>query len=80
MMIAQCVDMIPGEFIHTFGDCHIYNNHIEPYINYQKSNKAHKLPIMIINPDKKDIFSFTVEDFKLCDYTSHGKISYPISV
>lgn len=80
MMIAQCVNMIPGEFIHTFGDCHIYNNHIETYIASQMDNEPYPLPKMIINPNKTDIFSFTIEDFTLVDYKSHNKIDYPISV
>lgn len=80
MMVAQCVNMIPGEFIHTFGDCHIYNNHIETYISSQMDNEPYPLPKMIINPNKTDIFSFTIEDFTLVDYKSHNKIDYPISV
>lgn len=80
MMVAQCVNMIPGEFIHTFGDCHIYNNHIDIYISSQMNNEPYDLPKMIINPEKKDIFSFTIDDFTLVDYKSHGKIDYPISV
>jgi len=80
MMIAQCVNMIPGEFIHTFGDCHIYNNHIETYIASQMDNEPYPLPKMVINPKKKDIFSFTIDDFTLVDYQSHKKIDYPISV
>lgn len=80
MMVAQCVNMVPGEFIHTFGDCHIYNNHIEKFIEEQFINEPYDLPKMIINPNKIDIFSFTIDDFKLVDYKSHGKIDYPISV
>lgn len=80
MMVAQCVNMIPGEFIHTFGDCHIYNNHIDTYIASQRDNEPYPLPKMIINPEKKDIFSFTIDDFTLVDYQSHGKIDYPISI
>ena len=80
MMVAQCVNMLPGEFIHTFGDCHIYKNHIETYIASQMDNTPYELPTMIINPEKKDIFSFTIDDFKLDDYQSHKKIDYPISI
>lgn len=80
MMIAQCVDMLPGEFVHTFGDCHIYNNHIKTFIEKQLTNEVLELPSMSINPEKKDIFSFTIDDFVLNDYKSHGKIDYPISV
>ena len=80
MMVAQCVNMIPGEFIHTFGDCHIYNNHINKFIEEQKDNEPYPLPKMIINPNKNDIFSFTIDDFTLVDYQSHKKIDYIISV
>lgn len=80
MMIAQCCDMLPGEFIHTFGDCHIYNNHIDTFIASQMDNEPYQLPIMDINPNKKDIFSFTIDDFQLEDYKSHNKIDYPISI
>lgn len=80
MMVAQCVNMVPGEFIHTFGDCHIYNNHIDTYTSSQMDNEPYPLPKMIINPEKKDIFSFTIDDFTLVDYQSHGKIDYPISI
>ena len=80
MMVAQCTNMVAGEFIHTFGDCHIYNNHIDTYIASQMDNEPYQLPIMDINPNKKDIFSFTVDDFKLEDYQSHKKIDYVISI
>lgn len=80
MMVAQCVNMIPGEFIHTFGDCHIYNNHIAKFIEEQSVNELYDLPVMKINPNKTDIFSFTIEDFTLVDYKSNNKIDYPISV
>lgn len=80
MMIAQCVNMVPGEFIHTFGDCHIYRNHIETYLKEQQMNEPYELPKMWINPEVKNIDEFKFEDFKLIDYKSHGKIEYPISV
>lgn len=80
MMIAQCVDMVPGEFIHTFGDCHIYRNHIETYLKEQQMNEPYELPKMWINPGVKNIDEFKFEDFKLIDYKSHGKVEYPISV
>jgi len=80
MMVAQCTNMVAGEFIHTFGDCHIYNNHIDTYIASQMDNEPYQLPIMDINPNKKDIFSFTIDDFKLEDYQSHKKIDYVISI
>lgn len=79
MMIAQCVDMIPGEFIHTFGDVHVYSNQIEKF-KEQLERDLLPLPSMKINPEVKDIFSFQYSDFELMDYQSHPKIDYPISV
>lgn len=80
MMIAQCVNMVPGEFVHTFGDCHVYKNHIDTYIASQMDNEPYPLPKMVINPEKKDIFSFEIDDFTLVDYKSHPKVSYFISI
>ncbi len=80
MMIAQCVNMVPGDFIHTFGDLHIYSNHIFKYRTEQMNREPYPLPKMWINPEVKDIFSFTIDDFKLIDYKSHDKIEYEISV
>lgn len=79
MMIAQCVNMIPGEFIHTFGDIHVYSNQIEKF-KEQLEREPLPLPKMKINPEVKDIFSFKYSDFELVDYQSHPKIDYPISV
>jgi thymidylate synthase len=70
MMIAQVCDLEPGEFIHTFGDVHIYNNHIEQ-VNLQLSRKPLLLPTMKLNPSVKNIFDFTFEDFTLENYQSH---------
>lgn len=80
MMVAQCVNMIPGDFVHTFGDVHIYNNHEDTFITQQLDREPLALPKIWINPEKKDIFSFTIDDFKLEGYESHPKIEYPISV
>lgn len=79
MMIAQCTNMVHGEFIHTFGDLHIYKNHIEKF-EEQLTREPYPLPTMKINPNVKDIFSFKFEDFDLIDYKSHPKIEYQISV
>ncbi len=79
MMIAQCTNMVPGEFITTFGDVHIYKNHIEKF-EEQLTREPYPLPTMKINPNVKDIFSFKFEDFDLVDYKSHSKIEYEISV
>ena len=78
MMVAQCVGMAPGEFIHTFGDLHIYLNHIEK-MEEQLKREPFALPTIAINPDVKDIFAFKIEDFKLEGYQSHDKIDYPIA-
>ncbi len=79
MMIAQCTNMVHGEFIHTFGDLHIYKNHIEKF-EEQLTREPYPLPTMKINPNVKDIFSFKFEDFDLIDYKSHPKIEYEISI
>ncbi len=79
MMIAQVCDLEPGEFIHTFGDVHIYNNHIEQ-VNLQLSRKPLPLPTMKLNPSVKDIFGFTFEDFALENYQSHPAIKAPVAV
>ncbi len=82
MMIAQCVNMVPGEFVHTFGDLHMYNNHVDIFVNEQlaRSNDLYDLPTMKLNPEVKDIFGFKYEDFQLLDYKSHSKVNYEISV
>ena len=67
MMMAQVCDLQPGDFIHTFGDAHLYNNHIEQ-ANLQLSREPRPLPIMKINPEVKDIFQFKYEDFTLENY------------
>jgi thymidylate synthase len=79
MMIAQVCDLQPGEFIHTFGDVHIYNNHIEQ-VNLQLNRKPLPLPTMKLNPSVKNIFDFTFEDFTLGDYHSHPAIKAPVAV
>ncbi|OCA90847.1 thymidylate synthase [Bacillus sp. FJAT-27225] len=79
MMIAQVCDLEPGEFVHTFGDVHIYKNHIEQ-VKEQLSREPRKLPQMNINPDVKDIFSFKYEDFTLEGYDPHPHIKGVVSV
>ena len=78
-MIAQVCDLAPGEFIHTFGDAHIYNNHFEQ-IELQLSREPRPLPTMTLNPNVKDIFSFTYEDFTLEDYDPHPTIKGSVAV
>lgn len=79
MMVAQVCDLVPGEFVHTFGDVHIYQNHLEQ-VNLQLSRDPRKLPKMKINPEVKDIFSFKFADFQLEDYNPHPHIKGVVSV
>jgi thymidylate synthase len=79
MMIAQVVGLEPGDFVHTFGDVHIYLNHLEQ-VDTQLSREPYPLPEMKINPDKRDLFDFRYDDFELCDYRFHPPISAPISI
>jgi thymidylate synthase len=79
MMIARATGMEPGEFVHTLGDAHIYLNHLEQ-VKLQLSREPFPLPTMVINPEKKDIFSFEYEDFKLENYMSHPHIKGDIAV
>lgn len=79
MMMAQVTGLKPGDFVHTLGDAHIYLNHIEQ-VKLQLSREPFPLPQMIINPDKKNIFDFVFEDFKLENYLSHPHIKGEISV
>lgn len=79
MMVAQVCDLEPGEFVHTFGDLHIYNDHFEQ-VKEQLSREPRALPTMKINPEVKDIFSFKYEDFELVGYDPYPAIKAPISV
>lgn len=79
MMMAQVTGLKPGEFIHTLGDAHIYNNHIEQ-VKLQLTREPYPLPQMKVNPDVKDIFSFRYEDFELINYQSHPHIKGEVSI
>ena len=79
MMIAQVVGLEPGDFVHTFGDVHIYLNHLEQ-VETQLSREPFPLPEMRINPDVKDLFEFGYEDFELVNYQCHPAIRAPIAV
>ena len=79
LMTAQVCGYRAGDFIHTFGDAHIYNNHIEQ-IYLQLGRELRPLPKMILNPDIKDIFKFTFKDFFLQDYNPHPSIKGVVSI
>jgi thymidylate synthase len=79
MMMAQVLDLEPGDFIISLGDVHIYLNHLEQ-VRTQLSREPFPLPVMRINPDKKDLFSFVYEDFDLQNYVCHPGIKAPIAV
>lgn len=79
MMIAQVCDMEPGEFVHSFGDVHLYSNHFEQ-ANLQLTRTPFPLPQMKINDAVKDIFDFKFEDFELLNYQSHPAIKAPVAV
>jgi len=78
-MMAQVTGLQAGDFIHTFGDAHIYMNHMEQ-VQLQLSREPRPLPRMVINPAVKDIFSFRFEDFELVDYNPHPRIKGAVSV
>ena len=79
LMVAQVCGLEPGEFIHTFGDVHLYNNHLEQ-ARLQLTRKPFPLPVMRLNPGVKDIFGFHFEDFTLENYQSHPAIKAPVAV
>ncbi|PLX02728.1 MAG: thymidylate synthase [Marinilabiliales bacterium] len=79
LMVAQVTNLAPGEFVHTFGDAHIYLNHIDQ-VNTQLSRQPRALPKMSLNTEVKNIFDFDFEDFNLSDYDPHPHIKGEISV
>ena len=79
MMMAQVCDLEPGDFVHTLGDAHIYQNHLDQ-VKLQLTRDPRPLPQMLINPEKKDIFSFDYEDFTLTNYDPHPHIKGEVSV
>jgi len=79
MMVAQVTGLKAGEFIHTFGDAHLYSNHMEQ-VELQLSRHPHPLPSMRINPDVNDIFDFKFEDFELVNYVCDPHIKAPVAI
>ncbi len=79
MMVAQVTGLQAGDFVHTLGDAHLYNNHLEQ-VDEQLSREPHPLPQMKLNADVKSIFDFTFDDFQLLNYEAHPHIKAPISI
>jgi thymidylate synthase len=79
LMVAQVCDLGPGEFVHTFGDAHLYSNHLEQ-AKLQLARTPRAFPIMKINPEIKDIFSFKFEDFELLNYDPYPHIKAEVAV
>ncbi|HKH60601.1 MAG TPA: thymidylate synthase [Flavitalea sp.] len=79
LMIAQVCGLRPGEFVHTFGDVHLYNNHLEQ-AKVQLSRTPYPLPVMELNPSVNNIFDFVFEDFNLSNYQFHPPIKAPVAV
>lgn len=79
MMIAQVCDLELGDFVHTFGDAHLYVNHLEQ-TELQLSREPHPLPTMQLNPNVKSLFDFTIDDFELMNYQFHPHIKAPVAI
>ncbi|HHZ87430.1 MAG TPA: thymidylate synthase [Chromatiaceae bacterium] len=79
MMIAQVTGLEPGDFVHTLGDAHLYNNHLEQ-ADLQLSREPYPLPVMHLNPQVTDLFAFTFDDFELRDYQCHEHIKGSVAV
>ena len=79
MMVAQVCDLEAGDFVHTFGDCHLYVNHLNQ-TDEQLSRTPRSIPTMRINPEVKNIFEFTYEDFELIGYDPHPMIKAPVAI
>jgi len=79
LMMAQVAGLQPGDFVHTFGDAHLYLNHLEQ-VEKQLAREPYPLPTMRINPDVNDLFAFQYDDFELLNYRCHPGITAPVAV
>lgn len=79
LMIAQEVGLQPGEFVHSFGDAHIYSNHFQQ-VEEQLSREARPYPTLKLNPEKRSVFDFVYEDFDVIGYNPHPRISAPVAI
>lgn len=79
MMVAQVCDLKLGDFVHSFGDLHVYSNHVEQ-VDLQLSRDTKALPNMWMNPEVKDIYGFTIDDFKLENYEPHPHIKGAVAI
>jgi thymidylate synthase len=79
LMMAHVLDLQPGDFVHTLGDAHIYNNHTNQ-VRTQLSREPYEPPVMRLNPDVRSLWDFSFEDFELIDYRCHPPIKAPIAV
>jgi thymidylate synthase len=79
MMVAHVSGLALGEFVHTFGDAHLYDNHVAQ-AHQQLQRDPRPLPTMVLNPDVKSLFDFQFEDFRLEDYHPHPHIAAPVAV
>ena len=79
MMVAEVCDLAAGEFVHTFGDVHLYKNHLEQ-ARLQLTRQPYPSPQIIINPDVESIFDYQYEDFELRNYQSHPHIKAPVAI
>jgi thymidylate synthase len=79
LMVAQVCGLKPGDFVHTFGDAHLYLNHLEQ-VNTQLAREPYPMPVMRLNPEIEDIFSFSIDDFNLENYQAHPHIKAPVAI